>query len=137
MNIDVGGPQIGQWYARTDKGELFQIVGRDDDTRTIEIQYFDGDVDEIDAENWSALPLELRAQPEDWTAPVDDIETDDLDYTETQMGATAWTQPLQPIAMTKEAWEDTEPEEERDFLGEGQLAEAFRAETAKLAERAS
>ena len=68
MNMSVGRPEIGQWYARADKGELFQVVGRDEPSRTIEIQSFGGDLDEIDAETWAALPLELSAPPEDWTA---------------------------------------------------------------------
>jgi hypothetical protein len=77
MNAIIGGPEIGQWYARADKGELFQVVGRDDESRAIEIQYFGGDVDEIDAESWGALPLERAEPPEDSAAPMDDVQTDD------------------------------------------------------------
>jgi len=66
MNTSVGGPDIGQWYARTDKGEQFQVVGRDDGSRTIEIQSFDGEVDEIDVEAWGTLPLERIELPQDW-----------------------------------------------------------------------
>ena len=58
MNISVGKPEIGQWYSRADKGEWFLMVARDDESRTIEIQSFDGEVDEIDAETWNTLPLE-------------------------------------------------------------------------------
>ena len=36
MNMSVGRPEIGQWYAPTDKGELFQVVGRDEPSRTTE-----------------------------------------------------------------------------------------------------
>lgn len=39
----------------------------------------------IDAETWALLPLERVEPPEDVTAPVDDIETDDLGYSETGM----------------------------------------------------
>ncbi len=136
MNTEVVRPEIGQWYARTDKGELFQVVGRDEHARTIEIQYFDGDLDEIEAEEWNALPLERTEPPEDSTAPMDDVETDDLDYTETQMKANDWASPLQPIPTASEAWEDAEPEDERDSLGEGESAEAFSADLPGVAERA-
>ena len=61
MNNEVGSAEIGQWYARSDKGEMFQVTGLDAHNGTIEIQTFDGDVDEIDEEAWSALPL-TRAQ---------------------------------------------------------------------------
>ena len=61
----------------------FKLVGHDDRWRTIEIPCFDGDLDEIDDETWNALPLERSAAPEDWTGPLDDVETDDLGYSET------------------------------------------------------
>lgn len=137
MNISVGRPEIGQWYARGDKGELFQVVGRDEESRTIEIQCFDGDVDEFDAETWRALPLERAEPPEDWTAPMDSVQADDLGYSETEMKSADWTRPLQPLRVEGEAWEDIEPEEERDALGEGAPAEPFSAEVAEAGERGS
>ena len=78
MNLEIG-PEIGQWYARTDRSELFQVVGRDEQSRTIEIQYFDGDLDEIEAEEWSGLPLERTEPPEEPAAAMDDVEAEDLD----------------------------------------------------------
>jgi hypothetical protein len=136
MNTSVGRPEIGQWYARGDKGELFQVVGRDDESRTIEIQSFDGEVDEIDSETWSTLPLERCEPPEDSTAPMDDVETDDLGYSETEMAPLDWTQPLQPLRVEGESWEETEPEEERDALDEGAPEEPFSAEVSEAVERA-
>ena len=85
MNPNVGRPEIGQWYANAEKGELFRVVARDDESRAIEIQNFDGDLDEIDAETWSTLPLERTEQPEDWTAPTGDAETEDSNFTETRV----------------------------------------------------
>ncbi len=127
-NESVGRPEIGQWYARADKGELFQVVGRDDESRTIEIQTYDGEVDEIDSETWRTLPLERTDPPEDWTAPMDDVEQDDLGYSETDMKPADWSQPLQPVRTERESWEEAEPEEERDVLGEGTPAEPFSAD---------
>lgn len=135
MNTSVGRPEIGQWYARTDKGELFRVVGRDDQSRTIEIQSFDGEIDEIDSEVWSTLPLERSEPPEDWTAPMDDVEPDDLGYSDTGMAPTDWAQPLQPVKTEGESWEETEPEEERDALGEGTPSEPFSTELPDADER--
>ena len=112
MHSEVGSPQIAQWYLRADKGETFQVTGYDDKSRTIEIQTFDGDLDEIDAEIWPTLPLALAEPPEDWTGPVDDIEVDDLGYSETDMNASDWTQPLQPFRPSEESWEDATPQDE-------------------------
>ena len=132
MNTFVGRPEIGQWYTRGDKGELFQVVGRDDQSRTIEIQSFGGDVDEIDSETWCTLPLERAEPPEDSTAPMDNVEKDDLGYSDTEMAPMDSTQLLKAEGRSLE---DTEPEEERDALGEGAPAEPFSAEVPEAAER--
>ncbi len=71
MNETVGGPRIGQWYRRGDKGGPFLVTGRDPHAGTIEIQSLDGDLDEIDDGNWSALPLEFAEPPEDISGPLD------------------------------------------------------------------
>ncbi len=102
MNAGVGGPRLGQWYTRWDKGEIFQVVGCDEGSRSIEIQYFDGDLDEIDSESWSGLPLTSAEAPEDWTGPVDDVERDDLGYTETEMSAEDWAEPLRTLRSEEE-----------------------------------
>lgn len=125
MHANVERPEIGQWYAHRDKGELFQVVGYDDHARTIEIQSFNGDLDEIDDETWSTLPIERTAQPEDWTGPVDDVEVDDLGYSETEMKSLDWTQPLEPLTTEGESWENPLPVEERDPLDEGLPAESL------------
>jgi len=74
MNINVGAAQIGQWYMHLDKGEPFLVTGCDEKSRTIETQALDGDLDEIDEETWSSLPLALAEPPEDWTEAVDEAE---------------------------------------------------------------
>ncbi len=119
MNTGVGRARVGQWYLRWDKGEIFQVTGYDEDSRTIEIQTFDGDLDEIDAETWAELPLGLAEPPEDWTGPVDDVERDDLGYSETDMTAADWAQPLEPFRTGREAWEDTTPVEESETTDAG------------------
>ena len=59
---------------------------------------------------------------------MDDVERDDLGYSETAMTAADWTQPLQQLRVEAESWEVAEPEDERDPLGEGAPAEPFSAE---------
>ncbi|MGK4302010.1 DUF6763 family protein, partial [Klebsiella pneumoniae] len=54
----------------------------DEDDGTIELQYFDGTVEEMDLEDWNAEKeigsLEEIEPPEDWTGSVDvDPEEDD------------------------------------------------------------
>ena len=98
-------PEIGQWYRHLDKGEVFQVVGLDEEAGTVEIQSFGGDVDEIDESSWDALPFALTEPPEDWTGPMDDIERDDLGYADGEPSTPHRTQPPEPLAI--EAWDDT------------------------------
>ena len=46
-------PTIGNWY-RILGGDSFEIVAFDEDDGTIELQYFDGTVEEMDLEDWQA-----------------------------------------------------------------------------------
>ena len=74
-------PTIGNWY-RITGGERFEVVAYDEDDGTIELQYFDGTVEEMDIEDWHAEKengaLEEIEAPEDWTGSVDvDPEEDD------------------------------------------------------------
>lgn len=73
-------PSIGEWY-RHKSGESFEVVALDEDDGTIEIQYFDGTVEEMDTEDWDGQwadhAIEAAEPPEDWTGSVDIESTDD------------------------------------------------------------
>ena len=77
-------PIVGNWYRGPD-GLLFEIVAIDAKEGMAEIQYFDGEVVELDLETWDDLGLEAMAEPEDWSGPYDEMERDDLGYTDTGM----------------------------------------------------
>jgi hypothetical protein len=73
-------PVIGNWY-RFAEGDVFEIVALDADDGTIELQYYDGTIEEMDVEDWNARcelrEIETAAPPEDWTGSVDvDAEED-------------------------------------------------------------
>jgi hypothetical protein len=77
-------PTIGQWY-RVSGDKEFEVVALDDDDGTIEIQYFDGTVEELDREDWDSQWLEGQIEtaeaPEDWRGSVD-VESADADEEE-------------------------------------------------------
>jgi hypothetical protein len=130
MNKSVGQARIGQWYLRWDKGEIFQVTGRDEGSGTIEMQSFDGELDEIDAESWATLPLGLTEPPEDWTGPIDDVELDDLGYSETQMTGSDWAAPLAAFTLLPETGQETDEDEEDAPEVEGLPAEDLVADSA-------
>ena len=69
-------PVIGQWFRRPN-GVVFEVVAIDEDGGTVEIQLYDGTIDEIDLDNWAELLLTETSAPEDWTASVD-MDADDV-----------------------------------------------------------
>jgi len=66
-------PIVGDWYSS--HGERFEVVAVDDDERTIEVQYADGTLAELDVDDWSMRAqvgaLRLADQPEDLSGAVD------------------------------------------------------------------
>jgi len=86
-------PVIGQWYHYPQKAQKFQITAIDDAAATIEIQYFDGSIDEFEFNTWYAMEVEPVAAPEDWTGPIDNIERDDLNPVGTEMQREDWQAP--------------------------------------------
>ena len=60
------------------------------------------------------MALEPIETPEDWTGPMDDIERDDLGYTETDMSAEDWAEPLGERSTLQEQEYPGEEEEGKD-----------------------
>lgn len=68
-------PLVGEWYADP-QGGIFEVVAVDEEDGTIEVQYFDGTLEEFDAESWPELGLRPVDPPEDWSGSFD-IERED------------------------------------------------------------
>ena len=64
-------PQRGHWYKRSDLNTLFEVVAIDDDDGTIEVQYFGGEIEELDLNSWQLLELTQAAPPEDWSGALE------------------------------------------------------------------
>ncbi len=89
-------PSVGGWY-RDAGGRSFEIVAIDEDAGSIEVQYFDGAVEEYELETWYELEVEPTAPPEDWSGPYDDLERDDMGDTEVPMRPEDWNGPWDEI----------------------------------------
>ncbi|MDT8334646.1 MAG: DUF6763 family protein [Desulfurivibrionaceae bacterium] len=82
MIDDIIDPRIDQWYWEPKSDRSFTVLDYDEDEGIIEIQYFDGELDELDIDEWREMALEEVEQPEDWTGLIDKLEVDDLGYDE-------------------------------------------------------
>lgn len=65
-------PEIGQWYQRADRPQPFQVVAIDERAETVEIEYFDGTVDEWPLSHWHALEIEPTGAPPDASGALDE-----------------------------------------------------------------
>jgi len=101
-------PVVSQWYRHRDKGQHFYVTALDEAEGTVETQHFDGDLEEMDFDDWRQLSIEAIEPPEDWTGPVDNIGRDDLGYSETDMTSEDWAEPLaeKGIPMAEEEGEE-------------------------------
>jgi predicted dehydrogenase len=70
-------PVQGQWYEDLEENEIFRVLSVDPDEEIIEVQYENGDIEEIDLDTWHELDLERAEEPEGWAS--DDDEDDDED----------------------------------------------------------
>jgi hypothetical protein len=61
-------PRVDQWYSLRGKEEMFRVVAVDDGA--IEIQSFDGAIEELDPDAWRDLDIEPAESRENWTGPV-------------------------------------------------------------------
>jgi hypothetical protein len=88
-------PNVGQWY-RGVTNELFEVVAIDDQDETIEIQYFDGTVTEMDFDTWNEQLfdrlLDAADAPEDWSGAID-VESADLERDFEDNVRMSWSMP--------------------------------------------
>ena len=109
-------PIINQWYHYPQKAQKFQVTAIDSKAATVEIQYFDGNLDEFELTTWYAMEVERIEQPEDWTGPMDNIEKDDLNPVGTEMRREDWEAPydeeLEKVGAGPRITEEMQEEED-------------------------
>jgi len=70
-------PVKGQWYENVEEEETFRVLSVDEDAEIVEIEYLDGEIEELDLEEWHELDLELTEEPEGWSDEEDDEDWDE------------------------------------------------------------
>ena len=93
MPTDVD-PIMGNWYCHLDKGQRFCVVAVDEIGKSVEVQNFDGNIDEFDLESWYQMDIELCEAPENWSGPLDIDNVDDLGTEITDTRPSDWNAPL-------------------------------------------
>jgi hypothetical protein len=93
-------PAAGQWYENIEENESFRVLSVDEDAETVEIEYLDGDIEEIDLDAWAELDLDKIDEPEGWAGSENDADDDDEDEEDDELD---------------ETWDDDDDEDEEDF----------------------
>ena len=101
-------PTVGQWYEDLENEETFQVLKVDEDREIVEIQHLDGDVEELDVDDWAELDLELTDEPEGWSGSKAERDAEDEDE--------------------DEDWEEDEDEDDEDDEDEDDLDDEDREE---------
>ncbi len=70
-------PVPGQWYENLEEEEPFRVLSVDEDSELVEIEYLDGDIEEIDLETWHEMDLERTEEPEGWSESQEEDEEDE------------------------------------------------------------
>lgn len=70
-------PVKGQWYENVEDDEMFRVLSVDEDAEVVEIEYLDGEIEELDLEEWREFDLELIDEPEGWSDEDDEDEDED------------------------------------------------------------
>ncbi len=78
----IADPVIGRWYKDFENNLVFKVVAIDSTDDSIDVQYANGDLGEYDNEAWYASTFDYIEDPEDWSAPFDDVEIEDLGYSD-------------------------------------------------------
>jgi len=82
MFLRIPTPEIGAWFRGGD-GKTFEVVAVDDKEQTVEIQHFDGTVEEVDVDGWREMGAQPIEAPEDWSGSMD-VDGSDLPEDEKQ-----------------------------------------------------
>ena len=86
-------PRIGDWYKNT-TGDSFEVVAQDEDDETLELQYYDGTVEELDRETWESMNPEPIEPPEDCSGSMD-IANEDVQHPEIWAETEDWMSELE------------------------------------------
>ena len=86
-------PVAGRWY-KNEQGKSFEVIGIDREDGMVELQYFDGTIEELPLERWRSMGICPRQPPEDCLGPFRSSEVARRGGVEEPLHPTVWSGPL-------------------------------------------
>ncbi|MBU3071248.1 hypothetical protein KOI40_15595 [Aestuariicella sp. G3-2] len=87
---------IGEWYQDIVENLYFEVVALDTRSGTVELQYLDGEVGEVDLDTWSEMSLIPASPPEDASAAFE-MSMPNSWNDESNLNPCNWNDPLNQI----------------------------------------
>jgi hypothetical protein len=104
-------PVKGQWYENSEEEETFRVLSVDEDAELVEIEYLDGDIEELDLDAWHEMDLERIPEPEGWAA-AEEADDDEEEEEEEEDEDDDWDEDDEDDDDDDD-WEDDEEESDR------------------------
>jgi hypothetical protein len=104
-------PVPGQWYENLEDEESFRVLTVDEDSELVEIEYLDGEIEEIDLETWHEMDLEQTDEPEGWAESQKEEDEEDEEEEEDEEDEDDWDEDEDDDE--DDDWDEDE-EDERD-----------------------
>ena len=98
-------PVQGKWYEDLEENEVFKVLSVDPDQELVEVQYENGDIEEIDLDTWHELDLEQAQEPEGWASDQEAEEEEEEE--EEEEDEDDWDE-------DDDDWDDDEEDDEDD-----------------------
>ena len=80
-------PRIGNWFRRSDHPQAFHVIALDESSATVDVEYFDGTLDEWPLRHWQELSITPCDAPQDWSGPFDSPAVDEAPDDEDDSGS--------------------------------------------------
>ncbi|MGH8508974.1 MAG: DUF6763 family protein [Gammaproteobacteria bacterium] len=111
-------PLTGSWYEYMERGQRFEVVDVDDERGVIEVQYANGEIGEMDIDEWYDLDIEPIEIPEEWTGQSDLPGSPDPGFEEEEKGYKPSDDWILHSKHPKRSWEENEEEEDEDKVAD-------------------
>jgi hypothetical protein len=104
-------PVPGQWYENLEDEESFRVLTVDEDSELVEIEYLDGEIEEIDLETWHEMDLDQTEEPEGWAESDEEEDEEEEEEEEEDEDDEDWDEDEDD--EDEDDWDEDE-EDERD-----------------------
>ena len=106
-------PVPGQWYENLEDEESFRVLTVDEDSELVEIEYLDGEIEEIDLETWHEMDLDKTDEPEGWAESEEDEDDDEEEEEEDEDEDDDWDEDEDD--EDDEDWDEDEADERDQY----------------------